>query len=392
MKKFQIYLLSILLILIGCSELSQVPEFAQVQSIIEELTPEQKSIVKKQIVQRFEQPAKILKSKPLPLLIKTLELVKEHKLNLPPTFKLLRLYIAVPRDPTRTLEDRGFTVKALPVNSIVKIKAALSGIGITSPIQPQGVDANGFLPVPADGVVVIDFAAPVGVKRVVSLDGFTSIDRLVDGSNIKGVLDIEESQVSTTNIHYMTTPTASVVDQLLIADPLMASLIDVSALQSFVDTQLTNPSSTTPPISFQRHPSLVNADAIFNEIQTLNAGNPPGTPVVLPATPTASMTIDPVTLTGTVFTGSGYNNIDITITAFDPASDAPGFSFTQVYDPADLGSKTIPFSIAGLAPNEPGKPWTVKLAGTLTGSKFFSGEVTQTVDLTTTTQLSFFVF
>lgn len=379
MRSLQLTALALSVLLMGCQNAQEL--LNQVNQV---LTPTGTNVAKAVPARKTAAPRKV---KPLiPLRTQLVEMLKAPQLPL--NKRMVRLHVVVPLDSDLQMEDEGFTIAALPIASITKIRATLSGIGLSTPLSPVGADSNGDLTVPPDGLAVIDFEVPVGVNRIVSLSAYNSAGQLVEGSTIKGVLDIRDTSVNVAEIQFRTTPAATVLEKLIVADPLMASLTPMAQLQTFIDTQLTQPVTGSVPMTFQTHPSLVNTQEIFQTIVNINANQPPGSPVILPQSATPEMLTAPHTLQGLITIQEGYDEADLTITVLDPASAYPG---AVIKGPISTPI-TLPFTISGIAPNAPGHPWIVKLSGTVSGQKLFSGSINRLIDLNTSSNVSFTIW
>lgn len=375
---------TLLLLVTGCHNAKEL--LGQINQTLATTSTQKVSITAKP-TQTKKVPAVPHKIKPtLSLRTQLIQLLNAPKL--PPDKRLLRLNVVVPKDSDLTMDDEGFTIQALPVASITKVRATLAGIGISTPIVPVGADSNGDLAVPSDGLVVIDFEAPLGANRIVTLTGYNNAMQAVNGSALKGLLDVHQTSVNSSEIQFRTTPTATVLQQLIAYDPLMASLMPVNQLQDFIDTQLTKPVAGSVPMTFQNHPVFVNTQTLYQSIVDLNANQPPGGPVLLPQTPTPEMLDAAHTIQGTLTIGSDYDHVDVTITALDPASNSPG----AVLQGPIATPVTLPFTIPGVARNAPGTPWLVKLTGTVSGQKLFSGSMNRMIDLNNTNTVSFTIF
>lgn len=318
------------------------------------------------------------------------EVIQTTKKKIPTNKRLIKLSIYVPRNPLRDLKPEGLVIQALPVNSIVKLKAQVTGIGISTPILPdETTDPNiisGYVPVSTTGMATVNFVVPVGVNRIVTLTGYTDTEFTVPGSVIKGVLNVTDTGVNAVDIAWRSTPTATTIEKLITLNPLLASLIDYNQLQSYIDNNLTMPNSSGA--TFGTHPSLINSETLAVAINNLNAISPPDATPILPVGTTPDMFITPVTLQGQVFiVYTGYNNADFTINCFDPSSAYPGFSYNSTF----TAPATINYSISGILPLANGS-WTVKLKGVFSGTKHSSTAITRYFDTSTTASLNFSIY
>ena len=299
--------------------------------------------------------------------------------NIPANKRLIKITLTVPRDPLRRREPEGFVIKALPVDSIVKLKAEVSGIGITSPIQPDATTSpalvDGYVPVNY-GTASINFVVPVGLNRIVTLTAYDSASQIITNAAIKGVLNVTDTGINTVDITEKTTPTAATIENLITSNPLIASLIDYTQLQTYIDNNLNG-----------NHPSLLKPDVLANEINTVNSTLPPGDTPAMPTNPITGLFIIPVTLNGTVTVQAGYDAGEFTINCYDPSSSYSGFTYTKKSFTAPI---TINYSIASVYPLTTGS-WAVKLNGTFYQYNYprFRGTITSSFDTITSDPVNF---
>ena len=347
-------------------------------NIIPSVTEPAKEI-KKEIVETIKNPIQA-----------KVEIIKPTK-KIPSNKRLLKISIYVPRDAKRDSKPEGLVIQALPVNTITKLKAQITGIGISTPILPDETTdpsiIDGYAIVSTTGVASVNFVVPVGVNRIVTLTGYTDTEFVIPGTEIKGVLNVADSGVNTVDTTWRSTPTASTIEKLITLNPLLTSLIDYNQLQTYIDNNLTKPDSTGN--IYVTHPSLINTENLAVAINNANATSPPGTAPVFPSAVTPDMFITPVTLQGQVnVVYSGYNTADFTIDCFDPSSAYPGFTYKSVI----TAPTTINYSIPGILPLANGS-WTIKLRGTFSGTKYYTGTITRYFNTATpTTPLNFSIY
>lgn len=228
----------------------------------------------------------------------------------------IRLEIQVPRGDKQ--HGKGFKTQALDPGEIAYVDVTVSGIGLNSPIK--GTD--GLLPVPMDGRVTVDLEVPTGVNRVVTLGGYNGSQRLIEGSVIKGLLDVTPLAPASAEVSWRTQVSGLIMERLIQRDPLLASLVKGSDLQAQVDG-VTQPSGTFP-YAFVVHPSLLMPAKWADDILAANAHLPPGSTPVLPAP--NGVTVVPGEISG-VFDGLALGTA-MELGAKDPASKALAVTVT----------------------------------------------------------------
>lgn len=229
-----------------------------------------------------------------------------------------RLELRPQADRTRviTLHLNGstsdFRTQTFDCSKVDHLDLKVEGIGISPPITATATASGAcdFTSSPIGGI-------PAGNNRVVTAVGKDVGGNSVPGGQLYTALNISDSNTSSSEISYRTSPLGKILLELMSRGDegkLRASLVDNGALQTFVDT-LTGYTllTTAPPVySYTTHPLLLNpvviADAIMAE----------AVPGSLPASPPTGFAHDPGSVTVNL---SGLNpGLPLEVAITDPAS------------------------------------------------------------------------
>lgn len=210
---------------------------------------------------------------------------------------------------THTHADGTLHTHALDVADIYKATVSVNGPGMGASVfasgNPIGVP-NG------QGTTAAQVIVPVGNNRIIKAEGLNpSGGALPSWYTVKGVTNVVAGLNPPVAVNWTTTPTAAVIEALIMAGSAHADTVNATQVQALVD-QITVPAVAGANTTYTVHPSRVNASAIANAIIAA-AGAVPGAPP-------AGSTVAAGTITGTI---SGLiRNQTATIVADDPASPA----------------------------------------------------------------------
>jgi hypothetical protein len=171
---------------------------------------------------------------------------------------------------------QGFSTKAVSCGQIAKVKVAISGINISTPIYADGAD-TGTHTITNSGCTYTNIQVsnvPYGRARIATIEAYDSSDVLIPGATIMATFDVNSS-ATTVEISQKGSPNARVIDEMLGTDDLtdfITTKVNLADLATFINTltgvSVGNPDSYT----YTTHPSLINAAEIAADL-IANGGN-----------------------------------------------------------------------------------------------------------------------
>lgn len=170
---------------------------------------------------------------------------------------------------------REFRTQAVDCKAFSHLEVYISGINISTNLYPAAA-VNGKIPVVSGaGTSPCDLSTsisnvPSGKARIATVKAYKSAGTvLIPGTTIKSAFDITTSNVNV-EMSYKTTPTGLTIEDLIDdPNPLLASQINLTDLQNFVNN-VTGASGSYPNFTYSTHPSLVKADVIKTDLVNAN--------------------------------------------------------------------------------------------------------------------------
>lgn len=208
----------------------------------------------------------------------------------------------------------GFGTRSISCSGVDHAQVMLNGIGLGSGLQPNEANPGNGNRVPTSGCGVdISFNnVPVGKARVISVVPMNASVQPIPGAEVLSAFDLGSTAL-TVDVDDNTSTAALVIKHLAQTHgqrgQYLAAKINLTDLQDFVES-ITVPVGASAPYSYTRHPSLVNAEAIADALDTAD-----GDLSQLSAAD-ASFLITPHTLGGTII----GNSPPYTFNYRDPAS------------------------------------------------------------------------
>lgn len=255
----------------------------------------------------------------------------------------LKFKLFYPRPQNKTFKTAG-----LDCTAISTIKVTIEGIGISAPIFADGADGAGHIAAGGCTLTATVSGVPVGNSRLATVEAFDGTTTLIPGSMIRSAFNIT-SGTSAAEISYRTTPVGSIVQEMLQGGsptPYLSSTLDLSALNTFIDT-LTGVTGSPGTYTYTNHPYLINAQTIASDLQALE-----GDVSQLNGS-------NPAYSSSTGFISGNLNDLEpndnIQVNLRDPGSNQ--------YGPLNVGGTSLGFFIPNTVPGN----WTVELVNNTNG-------------------------
>lgn len=165
-----------------------------------------------------------------------------------------------------------FGIQAFSCGEAAFAKVFASGPGIESPIYADGSDAQKMIAVAGCTVNATLSDVPFG-SRTFTVQLFNANRQFLTGSEIQNTAIVGQSNqnIEISFAHLVSGQVMKSLNSGTPEDQFTASRVDLSALQTFVDT-LTGKGGTAPNYTFTTHPSLINVSQIVADLKA-NGGD-----------------------------------------------------------------------------------------------------------------------
>lgn len=172
-----------------------------------------------------------------------------------------------------SLQAQEFSTQAVDNTKITRVQAAISGIGIDTPIYAAEADPNGWDNVSGGNATLSFSDVPYGKARKLYLL-FSEADPGTTHRGLIGTAFDLSSATQNIELSYRTTPVYQIVNSLSgsIQDKELLQRISLSALQSFID-QVTGFSGTAPDYTYTQHPWLLTNPMISTIASHIRSNN-----------------------------------------------------------------------------------------------------------------------
>lgn len=221
-------------------------------------------------------------------------------------------------------QPAGFKTQELDCGNVIAFQPLLSGIAIGSPIYADGTSGPDFLVNTNTDCSDVSFTisnVTFGEARVIALQAYrqgTSGPEMVPGGIVKAAFDLNAGGPANVEISFRQTPSAEIIEGLTGSNPVIASRINLTALQTLIDA-VTGQSGTFPNYTFTTHPSLVDSPTIVTDLLA-NGGDPTLLSPVNPAYIQTARTLD-----GSVDLSSFTTVDNLELVLRDPASNKANY-------------------------------------------------------------------